>query len=80
MDDDEFGDFGEAEEAVPMASRDVTGLLEKLEELRDWSDLGEILGEEGRQGETACEKRLGQELGSQVEEDEVVWRLLEDPG
>jgi len=78
-DDDEFGDFGEAEEAVPMASRDVTGLLERLEELRDWSDLGEILGEEGRQGETDCEKRLGQELGSQVEEDEVVWRLLEDP-
>jgi len=68
-DDDEFGDFGEAEEAVPMASRDVTGLLERLEELRDWSDLGEILGEEGRQGETDCEKRLGQELGSQVEEE-----------
>jgi len=78
-DDDEFGDFGEAEEAMPMESRDVTGLLQRLEELRDWSELGEILGEEGRQGETDCEKRLGQELGSQVEEDEVVWRLLEDP-
>jgi len=78
-DDDEFGDFGEAEEATPMESRDVTGLLERLEELRDWSELGDILGEVERQGGTDCEKRLGQVLGSQVEEDEVVWRLLEDP-
>ena len=80
VDDDEFGDFGEAEEAMPMESRDVTGLLERLEELRDWSELGDILGEVERQGGTDCEKRLGQVLGSQVEEDEVVWRLLEDPG
>jgi len=78
-DDDEFGDFGEAEEAMPTESRDVTGLLERLEELRDWSELGEVLGDVGRQGETDCEKRLGQELGLLVEEDEVVWRLLEDP-
>ena len=79
--DDEFGDFGEAEETLPRESRDATGLLERLEELRDcWSELGEILGEEGRQGETDGEKRLGQALASQVEEDEVVWRALEDPG
>ena len=79
-DDDEFGEFGEAEEALPKENTDMTSLLERLEELRDWSELGEILGEDGRQGETDCEKRLGQVLGSQVEEDEVVWQLLEDPG
>ena len=79
-DEDEFGDFGEAEEVAPAP---VIRLADSLLELKDWSELEEILGvEKSRLGESDLKTQveLGPDLSSQVEEDETVWRRLEDPG
>jgi len=81
-DEDEFGDFGEAEEVAPAPVIHVTGLADSLLELKDWSELEEILGvEKSRLGESDLKTQvgLGPDLSSQVEEDETVWRRLEDP-
>ena len=82
-DEDEFGDFGEAEEVAPAPVIHVTRLADSLLELKDWSDLEEILGvEKSRLGESDLKTQvgLGPDLSSQVEDDETVWRRLEDPG
>ena len=82
-DEDEFGDFGEAEEVAPVPVIHVTGLADRLSELKDWSELEEMLGvEKSRLGESDLKTQvgLGPDLSSQVEDDETVWRRLEDPG
>ena len=82
-DEDEFGDFGEAEEVAPAPVIHVTGLADSLLELKDWSELEETLGvEKSELGESNLKTQveLGPDLSSQVEEDETVWRRLEDPG
>merc|ERR1712013_504217 len=80
--EDEFGDFGEAEDVAPAPVIHVTGLADSLLELKDWSELEEILGvEKSRFGESDLKTQveLGPDLSSQVEKDETVWRRLEDP-
>jgi len=81
-DEDEFFDFGEVEEVAPAPVIHVTGLADSLLELKDWSELEEILGvEKSRLGESdlKTQAELGPDLSSQVEKDEIVWRRLEDP-
>lgn len=81
--DDEFGDFGEAEES-PRLSQEAEvkpGLSDCLELLRSWDQLSVVLGLSEEEEEEEWEERKDGEgqLEGQMQGEEEVWKRLEDP-
>ena len=73
--DDDFGDFGEAEESP--REEEGPGLSSRLEELRGRGLEGVLGLEEEREEDVEVEGGVLERL---VDEDQEVWRRLEDPG